>query len=106
MGKKISKAVKSVTKAATNITKGVLNVATGGLASGLMGGGAGATSRSDSGLTDALNTQAIQAQNAAADLTLDNIAQTEAGGTAAGLGAAARRRRRAGASVTSSLGLG
>lgn len=105
MGKKVSKAVKSVTKAAKSITRGALGVMSGGLSESLLGGGAQGQ-QTDSGLTQALNTQAIQAQNAAADLTLDNIAQTEAGGTAAGLGAAARRRRKAGASVTSSLGLG
>lgn len=49
--------------------------------------------------------QANLARNQQADLTLDNVAQVEAGGTADELESGAQRRRRTGSSVASSLGI-
>ena len=107
----MGKAVKSVTKGVSKAVKGVVggvSKAVGGLAGDILSPltGADAIAKADKEAQRIAQEQAILAQNLSADLGIDNVAQIEAGGTAATL---AERRRRGrsggGSSVASSIGL-
>jgi len=71
----------------------------------VLGIDAGASMKPDRAAQRRAEEQANLARNQQADLTLDNVAQVEAGGTADVLESDARRRRRTGSSVASSLGI-
>ena len=112
MGKKIKGLVKSVTKVATlgaidgknggwlGGTNGVLNLATLGMAGGQ---GAQVESSSDA-LADMLQQQQNAAANANVDLSLDNVANVDTGGTAQTLSDVGKKKRRQ-QSLSSSLGI-
>lgn len=113
MGKKVKKAFKSVTKVATLGAVGSGGwgkKAIGALSGGLLGGGdmPDMPKMQDSGaaLAQALTEQASRAQNANADLSLDNVATVETAGTANALSGAQKKRRNTGASgLSASLGI-
>lgn len=92
MSKTVSKIVK-----ATGVSKLV-----GSLGEALTGGG----SQTDKQMSAVLRQQETARKNAQADLTLDNVTQVEAGGTAEQLvNTGTRRRRTSGQSLSSSLGI-
>lgn len=111
MGKKVKKAFKSVTKVATLGAVGPGGwgkKAVGVLSGGLLGGGGDMPKMQDSGaaLAQALTEQASRAQNANADLSLDNVATVETAGTANALSGGQKKRRNTGASgLSASLGI-
>lgn len=59
----------------------------------------------DTSVADALRAQAVQSATANADLTLDNIATINPGGSPAGAGGTRRKRRVASNNVSSGLGI-
>lgn len=98
MGKKVKKALRGVAKV-TILGKAV---------SGLLGGGSKMDTGAATGaaLAQALTDQASRAQNANADLSLDNVATVETAGTANALSGAQKKRRNTGASgLSASLGI-
>ena len=112
MGKKVKKAFKSVVKVASLGAVGSGGwggKALGVLSGGLLGGSPKMESGADTGaaLAQALTEQASRAQNANADLSLDNVATVETAGTANALsGAQKKRRNAAGAGgLAASLGI-
>lgn len=111
MGKKIKKAFKSVVKVASLGAVGPGGwggKAVGALTGGLLGGSSKMGGSADSGaaLAQALTEQANRAQNANADLSLDNVATVETAGTANALSGARKKRRNTGASgLSASLGI-
>lgn len=112
MGKKVKKAFKSVVKVATLGAVGSGgwgDKALGVLSGGLLGGSPKMESGADTGaaLAQALTEQASRAQNANADLSLDNVATVETAGTANALSGVQKKRRNAagGGGLSSSLGI-
>lgn len=116
MGKKVKKALGGVVKVASLGAIGpggwgdkALGVLSGGLLGGSSKMDSGADTGADTGaaLAQALTEQASRAQNANADLSLDNVATVEAAGTANALsGTQKKRRNAAGAGgLSSSLGI-
>lgn len=114
MGKKVKKLVKNTVKVATlgavdgkdggwlGGTNGVLNLATLGMA-----GGQGAkveSGGSESALAQMLLQQQNAATNANVDLSLDNVANVDTGGTAQALGDMSKKKRKQ-QSLSSSLGI-
>lgn len=98
MGKKVKKAMGSVVKVATLGAVGpggwggkAVSAVTGGL----LGGSSKMDGIADTGaaLAQALTEQASRAQNANADLSLDNVATVETAGTANTLSSAQKKRR-------------
>lgn len=82
--------------------------ALGVLSGGLLGGSSKMDTGADTGaaLAQALTEQASRAQNANADLSLDNVATVEAAGTANALSGAQKKRRNTGAGgLSASLGI-
>lgn len=78
------------------------------LTGGLLGGSPKMGGSADSGaaLAQALTEQASRAQNANADLSLDNVATVETAGTANALSGTQKKRRNTGASgLSASLGI-
>lgn len=115
MGKKLKKAVKGIVKVASlgaidgsrggwlGGTKGITNALTLGASDALT---PKVPTFDTSGLEDAISAQGVAAQNANVDLGLQNVVDTEVGGTAGALAAGGTRRRRgAGAGVAASLGI-
>ena len=111
MGKKISKAFKSVVKVASLGaigSGGWGSKALGALSGGLLGGAPKMDTGTDTGaaLAQALTEQASRAQNANADLSLDNVATVETAGTANALSGVQKKRRNTGAGgLAASLGI-
>lgn len=111
MGKKIKGAFKSVVKVASLGAVGSGGwgkKAIGALSGGLFGGG-DMPKMQDSGaaLAQALTEQASRAQNANADLSLENVATVETAGTANALSGVQKKRRNTGAAggLSASLGI-
>lgn len=108
MGKKVKKAVGGVVKVASLGAIGPGGwggKAVGALTGGLLGG---SSKIGDSGaaLAQALTEQASRAQNANADLSLDNVAAVETAGTANALSSGQKKRRNTGAGgLSASLGI-
>lgn len=108
MGKKVKKAFKSVVKVASLGAVGSGgwgSKALGALSGGLLGGG---DKMPDTGaaLAEALTEQASRAQNANADLSLENVATVETAGTANALSGVQKKRRNTGAGgLSASLGI-
>lgn len=103
----MSKVVKKVTKAITKpfevlVTDPIKSV--GETAAGALTPDVNIPSP-DNTAADILARQQQQAENANADLTLENIANIQPGGTAGSLGTGSTRRRRNGQSVSTSLGI-
>lgn len=112
MGKKVKKAFKSVVKVASLGAVGSGgwgSKAVGALTGGLLGGSPKLGGGTDSGvaLAQALTAQANRAQNANADLALENVATVETAGTANALSGAQKKRRNAGGKggLSASLGI-
>lgn len=109
MGKKVSKAFKSVVKVASLGAVGSGGwgkKAIGALSGGLLGGDMPKMQDSGAALAQALTEQASRAQNANADLSLDNVAAVETAGTANALSGAQKKRRNTGAGgLSASLGI-
>jgi len=109
MGKKVGKVFKKVVKVASLGAVGNGgwgSKALGGLSGGLLGGGADKVPDTGAALAQALTEQASRAQNANADLSLDNVATVETAGTANALsGIQKKRRSAAGGSLAASLGI-
>lgn len=111
MGKKVKKAFKSVTKVASLGAVGPGGwggKAVSALTGGLLGGSPKMGDSADSGaaLAQALTEQANRAQNANADLSLENVATVETAGTANALTGAQKKRRNAGGNTGLSASLG
>lgn len=82
--------------------------AVGALTGGLLGGAPKMDTGADTGaaLAQALTEQASRAQNANADLSLDNVATVETAGTANALSGVQKKRRKTGADgLSASLGI-
>ena len=110
MGKKVKKAFGGVVKVATLGAVGPGGwgkKAIGVLSGGLLGGSAGKTPNTGAALAQALTEQANRAQNANADLSLENVVTVETAGTANALsGVQKKRRNTAGAGgLAASLGI-
>lgn len=108
MGKKVKKALGGVVKVATLGAAGPGgwgSKAVSALTGGLLGG---STKLPDSGaaLAQALTEQANRAQNANADLSLENVATVETAGTANAMSGIQKKRRNASAGgLAASLGI-
>lgn len=109
MGKKVKKAVKGVVKVASLGAVGSGGwgkKAIGVLSGGLIGGSAPKMPDTGAALAQALTEQASRAQNANADLSLDNVATVETAGTANALSGGQKKRRNTGAGgLSASLGI-
>ena len=112
MGKKVKKALGGVVKVATLGAVGSNswdNKAVDALTDGLLGDSSKMPSQYDSGaeLAQALTEQASRAQNANADLSLENVATVETAGTANALSGVQKKRRNTGAAggLAASLGI-
>ena len=112
MGKKVKKALGGVVKVATLGAVGPGGwggKAVSALTGGLLGGSSKMPSQHDSGvaLAQALTEQASRAQNANADLSLENVATVETAGTANALSGVQKKRRNTGAAggLAASLGI-
>lgn len=111
MGKKVKKALGGVVKVATLGAVGPGGwggKAVSALTGGLLGGSSKTGGSADSGaaLAQALTEQASRAQNANADLSLDNVAAVETAGTANALSGVQKKRRNTGADgLAASLGI-
>lgn len=112
MGKKVKKAIGGVVKVASLGAVGPGGwggKAVGALTGGLLGGSPKMPSLDDSGaaLAQALTEQANRAQNANADLSLENVATVETAGTANAISDSQKKRRNANAAsgLSSSLGI-
>jgi len=111
MSKVVKKVTKSVKKFFNDPGRVVAAIATGGMSEAIRSGYKATTGalnqlgetlapdvEVDSGMSETLQRQENLAQNANADLTLDNVASINPGGTA-------RKRRRRTNSASSSLGI-
>lgn len=109
MGKKVKKAFKSVVKVASLGAVGSGgwgSKALGALSGGLLGGGGDKMPDTGAALAEALTEQASRAQNANADLSLENVATVETAGTANALSGVQKKRRNTGAGgLSASLGI-
>lgn len=111
MGKKVKKALGGVVKVASLGAIGPGGwggKAVSALTGGLLGGAPKMDTGADTGaaLAQALTEQASRAQNANADLSLDNVATVETAGTANALSGAQKKRRNTGArGLSASLGI-
>lgn len=112
MGKKVKKALGGVVKVASLGAVGPGGwggKAVSALTGGLLGGSSkmGASADSGAALAQALTEQANRAQNANADLSLENVATVETAGTANALSGTQKKRRNAGgnAGLSASLGI-
>ena len=112
MGKKVKKALGDVVKVASLGAIGpggwggeAVSVLSGGLIGGSPKMGSGADT--GAALAQALTEQANRAQNANADLSLDNVATVETAGTANALSGSQKKRRNAagGSGLSASLGI-
>lgn len=111
MGKKVKKALGGVVKVASLGAVGPGGwggKAVSALTGGLLGGAPKMDTGADTGaaLAQALTEQASRAQNANADLSLDNVATVETAGTANTLSGTQKKRRNTGAGgLSASLGI-
>lgn len=110
MGKKVKKAFKSVVKVASLGAVGPGGwgkKAVGVLSGGLIGGDTPKMPDPGAALAEALTEQANRAQNANADLSLENVATVETAGTANALSGVQKKRRNTGAAngLSASLGI-